>query len=162
VATFRDLMGIAGSSFSEAISMAIITGWILLALDSLAGIGFLPSSLLISWLDFGPWQAKFIPYFAITLLSHYIAVTFATRAWQSLESSPVLPLLPIWGTLGSPWLAGTSYNQTRLHSRTVAKMDSHMCSMRLALSAPMNSWATLRIPKVNSTTTHFLVASATQ
>ena len=139
--TYRDPMGMAGSLF-EAISMAIITGWIFLALDgSLAGIrsregalytaaslqGYLillfetyrltvdiqlfdrervegivgVPAFLISrrlarfWVEdipvplifsiifyfmagFRPLASQFFTFFAITLLSHYIAVTFAT------------------------------------------------------------------------------------
>ena len=139
--TYRDPMGLAGSLF-EAISMAIITGWIFLALDgSLAGIrsregalytaaslqGYLillfetyrltvdiqlfdreriegivgvpaflvsrrlarffvediPVPLLFSVIfyfmaGFRPLASQFFTFFAITLLSHYIAITFAT------------------------------------------------------------------------------------
>ncbi|KAI9881182.1 MAG: hypothetical protein M1830_007160 [Pleopsidium flavum] len=139
--TYRDPMGMAGSLF-EAISMAIITGWIYLALDgSLAGIrsregalytaaalqGYLillfetyrltvdielfdrertenivgvpaflisrrlarvfvediPVPLLFSVIfyfmaGFRPLASQFFTFFAITLLSQYIAITFAT------------------------------------------------------------------------------------
>lgn len=139
--TYRDPMGMVGSLF-EAISMAIITGWIFLALDgSLAGIrsregalytaaslqGYLillfetyrltvdiqlfdrertegivgvpaflvsrrlarlfvediPVPLVFSIIfyfmaGFRPLASQFFTFFAVTLLSHYIAVTFAT------------------------------------------------------------------------------------
>lgn len=139
--TYRDPMGMAGSLF-EAISMAIITGWIFLALDgSVAGIrsregalytaaslqGYLillfetyrltvdiqlfdreriegivgvpaflvsrrlarlfvediPVPLIFSvifyfMVGFRPLVSQFFTFFAITLLSHYIAVSFAT------------------------------------------------------------------------------------
>ncbi len=139
--TYRDPMGVAGSLF-EAISMAIITGWIFLNLDgSLAGIrsrqgalyvaaslqGYLillyetyrltvdietfdrermegivsvpaflisrrlarilvediPVPLIFSVIfyfmaGFRPMASQFFTFFAITLLTHYIAVSFAT------------------------------------------------------------------------------------
>jgi len=139
--TYRDPMGMAGSLF-EAISMAIITGWIYLALDgSLAGIrsregalytaaalqGYLillfetyrltvdielfdrermeglvgvpaflisrrlarvfvedvPVPLIFSIIfyfmaGFRPLASQFFTFFAVTLLSQYIAITFAT------------------------------------------------------------------------------------
>lgn len=139
--TYRDPMGMAGSLF-EAISMAIITGWIFLALDgSLAGIRsregalytaaalqgylillfetyrltvdielfdrermegivsvpaflisrrlarvfvedvpvpFLFSVIFYFMAGFRPLAGQFFTFFAITLLSQYIAITFAT------------------------------------------------------------------------------------
>lgn len=63
--------------------MAIISGWILFALDGrLAGIRSLPSSF-----DFHGWiwllASQLSTFVAVTLLSRYIVVTFATTCMSN-------------------------------------------------------------------------------